>query len=601
MRHLPQSPQQAILSTPTQDSLSLLVDSFARNIESKSKISNPLRSRNRNVAETKGRDASTSELRTPTHLNFEEATVTNYNLSGHLYDLDDKSPIFDDLYAEKGEMVVSTASNHDEAKGAKGYATADVMDFALAEFDYDELDPIPHSPPVNSNAQPKSTPLIINITDYKPPLPPSHSEISASNHQQQGGDNSAKVATFREANVAGSNEKVASTIVGITTSTEKVAANLIRAQGALVAHSKLSEICVGETKKVTNSWTPDLKTKLFNMAEDDKGLIVGVYDIVGTNAGKGVDGLEISGAINKTRFDFTLVFQAKAAKESDQFKLALYGRKRLEAKWNNITVLFEEVVVKPPTRLRPNASFVFHNAKNALKIVARGTVTISSREDHRSLPGSPVFPDIHLSYDGSSAVHLPGGLPDGMITVTPNIPGFGKKQSEKFLLYQGEVNPLQLQMNLSATDLTGLEWRVVLTWAQTPIDLDLYCATNFDPLKVYYAFQNKNGRNNANKGNIELDIDQRLGLGPETITFTPFANRKYRFYVHNFSGEKALSESCAKVVVHKGDGESLSFEVPTDVVVDSGNNHAKYWHVFDLINGEIQVANEVLLKMNAFQ
>ena len=58
-------------------------------------------------------------------------------------------------------------------------------------------------------------------------------------------------------------------------------------------------------------------------------------------------------------------------------------------------------------------------------------------------------------------------------------------------------------------------------------------------------------------------MDVQGAFGPETITFAPF-------YVHNFSGEKALSESsCANIVVHKGDGETISLDIATDIVVYS--------------------------------
>ena len=89
-------------------------------------------------------------------------------------------------------------------------------------------------------------------------------------------------------------------------------------------------------------------------------------------------------------------------------------------------------------------------------------------------------------------------------------------------------------------------------------------------------------------------MDVQGGFGPETITFTPFSDKKYRFYVHNYSGEKALSESCANIVVYKGDGETISFDVPTDIVVDSAGKHASYWNVFELLDGEIRTANEVV-------
>ena len=133
-----------------------------------------------------------------------------------------------------------------------------------------------------------------------------------------------------------------------------------------------------------------------------------------------------------------------------------------------------------------------------------------------------------------------------------------------------------------------------MTWAQAPRDLDLYCVTNFKPSTIYFGSKNAGGRSNLSKGKIELDVDVRQGFGPETITFTPFADKKYRFYVHNYSDETALSESCANIVVHKGGGETISLDIPTDIVVDSAGKHARYWNVFELWGGEIRIANEVV-------
>ena len=421
-------------------------------------------------------------------------------------------------------------------------------------------------------------------------------QAAAASSQSSQSSETGKVATNHSSHVEAprTGKVAANNSSGITICTEKTAANLLRAKDTLLDHDRLAEICIGETKKVTNSLNRDLKMKLFAIAEGNNGLEVGVFDMTGPNAGRGVANLEVSGVITKTSSKYTVILSAKVAQEIDQFRLSLYGLKRFEAKWGDVIVLSEEVLVKPPAKLRPNESFIFHNAKNAQQITSTGQVTISSRDDPRSAPGAPVFPDIYLPYNGRTAVQLPRGLPDAMITVTPDIRGFSNKRSEKFLLLNGEVNPTELKMNLSATDLSGSEWRVVLTWGEKPRDLDLYCVTNFEPSEIYYGSKNAGGRSNLSKGKIELDVDKREGFGPETITFTPLVDKKYRFYVHNFSDEKALSESCANIVVHKGNGETISLDIPTDIVVDNKGQHARYWNVLELLGGEIRILNEVV-------
>ncbi len=75
----------------------------------------------------------------------------------------------------------------------------------------------------------------------------------------------------------------------------------------------------------------------------------------------------------------------------------------------------------------------------------------------------------------------------------------------------------------------------MLIWGDnyvTRMDLGLYYVTNLEPVEArkIYIIRNHNrgGRTDAS----ELDWDVRTENGPETIAFTPFADKKYRFFVH---------------------------------------------------------------------
>ena len=231
----------------------------------------------------------------------------------------------------------------------------------------------------------------------------------------------------------------------------------------------------------------------------------------------------------------------------------------------------------------------------------------SSRNDPRCLENQPlVFPDIVVAYNGTS-VQLPPNLPDAMITVTANIPGFSSNFAETYLLVGGELNLVEKIVTLNP-NLEVDEWRVVLTWNKEPRDLDLYCRYMFRSKQhtnqvgtVYWNAPNKDGLHDIDKGNIELDRDEQQGTGPETITFIPKPERKYCFYVHNFvwsTDEKPgvpLTNSGARVVIHKGDGDDVDFEIPTEIVVDRRTKGvAKFRHVFDLVNGTIVPYNVVV-------
>ena len=150
-------------------------------------------------------------------------------------------------------------------------------------------------------------------------------------------------------------------------------------------------------------------------------------------------------------------------------------------------------------------------------------------------------------------------------------------------------------MMLSKNNLVEGEWRVVLSWGQHPLDLDLYCITNFEPRIVYFGMMNKGGQKDPTKGSIELDIDVRQGFGPETMTFTPNPTKKYSFIVHNFTGNevKSLVNSGGKIVVNKSRGPPVQFEVPTDIVLRDDGEIALFWHAFDLIKGVLVPINKV--------
>eukprot|EP00597_Dinobryon_sp_UTEXLB2267_P016333 CAMPEP_0201093174 /NCGR_PEP_ID=MMETSP0812-20130820/1738_1 /ASSEMBLY_ACC=CAM_ASM_000668 /TAXON_ID=98059 /ORGANISM="Dinobryon sp., Strain UTEXLB2267" /LENGTH=388 /DNA_ID=CAMNT_0047345221 /DNA_START=2002 /DNA_END=3165 /DNA_ORIENTATION=+ len=365
-------------------------------------------------------------------------------------------------------------------------------------------------------------------------------------------------------NHTGTKDVVTNTNGEITT-TSKCMTNLQRAAGLLVGGTKLDVLCVGEMKKVVIPTILEINHVFYDL-ENEGFPTVGVYDVDGPNAGNGVAGLAVSLSIDKGMHSITLTFKVDVDPPEYQFNLSIYGKKKLVVKWRTTEVYSEIVLFKPAVAVRPPASFVFHNAKNGTRITARGHVLVSSRADPRSTQSSPVFPEVRLPYDGSTTLKLPSNLPDSVITVTPELPGFSNKVSDKLVLFGGAsgVDPAERQVNLSPSDLLDTEWRVVLSWGEEPRDLDLYCKTNFKPELVYYSAKNKGGSKNPEMGMIELDKDITTGKGPETITFTPMADKKYRFYVHNFSGSRGstrvpLSSSSAKIVVFKGDGDSRTY------------------------------------------
>lgn len=112
--------------------------------------------------------------------------------------------------------------------------------------------------------------------------------------------------------------------------------------------------------------------------------------------------------------------------------------------------------------------------------------------------------------------------------------------------------------------------RVVLSWGQQPLDLDVHAIYGRD--HIYY--QNKLGRG------ANLDVDDRNSYGPETITINDRRPEQYTFYVHDYSNRDvvdnmALAKSNAKIFLYKGDSLLRTYYAPTD---QKGN----VWEVFSI-------------------
>jgi hypothetical protein len=97
--------------------------------------------------------------------------------------------------------------------------------------------------------------------------------------------------------------------------------------------------------------------------------------------------------------------------------------------------------------------------------------------------------------------------------------------------------------------MTGLDGlRVVLNWGASPGDLDLHVAF----LGHHIFWRDKNGPAGTD---ARLDVDQTMGLGPETITIDKkHPSDSYVFAVHDYTdrsnlGASNLSKSGAKVLV----------------------------------------------------
>jgi len=134
--------------------------------------------------------------------------------------------------------------------------------------------------------------------------------------------------------------------------------------------------------------------------------------------------------------------------------------------------------------------------------------------------------------------------------------------------------------------LLATEWRVILTWLDIPVDLDLTLFGPYDS-EIYY-----NGvcdweyviKNQSVPWAGYSKPDATMSMGPETIKVLqlPQNNTVLEFWVHNYSGDRTdptqlLRNSTANIWIFNHNGQIGEFSVPRDSPIDS-----TWWHVFDL-------------------
>lgn len=185
--------------------------------------------------------------------------------------------------------------------------------------------------------------------------------------------------------------------------------------------------------------------------------------------------------------------------------------------------------------------------------------------------------------DGSYSIQ---GLPAGHYTIQAQRQGF--TESYFTVVCIGGQN--QANQNGTMTPiLNENEIRIILTWGETPADLDSHLtgpAEDGNRFHVYYSSKTyyQNGLLNA-----ALDYDDVSSYGPETVSIYELSQGVYRYSVHDFSNREAgysmeLSNSSAQVRVYQGSTLIANFNVPS-------YTEGTLWTVFEMSNGQIMPVN----------
>jgi len=130
------------------------------------------------------------------------------------------------------------------------------------------------------------------------------------------------------------------------------------------------------------------------------------------------------------------------------------------------------------------------------------------------------------------------------------------------------------------------ETRIVLTWGETPSDLDSHLTGPNGAggtFHVYYDDRRSRADPTSATADVELDTDDTSGYGPETITIRRQFTGTYCYSVHNYDATPELGTSAAQVRVYRGSQQVATYTVPATT--------ALVWTVFRLDGSTVTPVN----------
>ena len=164
--------------------------------------------------------------------------------------------------------------------------------------------------------------------------------------------------------------------------------------------------------------------------------------------------------------------------------------------------------------------------------------------------------------------------PASVVGVEVAAPNFSTEQFEKTLVDHSETSV----RTVLSPGLKAGQIRVVLTWNDKPADLDAHLMGPLPGNKSFHVYFGAKG-DLKSKEFVSLDVDDRDGEGPETITVLGVLPGRYHYFVHDYTNANsvdstALSNSGAVVKVYHG-GQTYRFRTDKQSI----GNH---WHVCDI-------------------
>ncbi len=174
----------------------------------------------------------------------------------------------------------------------------------------------------------------------------------------------------------------------------------------------------------------------------------------------------------------------------------------------------------------------------------------------------------------------------GYYDITVILEGFYTYTLEHVMVLPGVEN--DFSYSLTPSDGIDSDWRFVLTWLETPRDLDSHLVTPEIDGTAYHVYY-------GNRGSLveapfdSLDVDDVTSFGPETMTVTQMYPGTYHYFIYNYSGEVGLPGCGAQVAIYKDNQLLTTVTIPYE-----GVETHEYWNVATFDNtGEITIINQI--------
>lgn len=206
--------------------------------------------------------------------------------------------------------------------------------------------------------------------------------------------------------------------------------------------------------------------------------------------------------------------------------------------------------------------------------------TIRNRTDVANVNALNNARKLTTAADGSFTAQ---GLRPGIYSILVSKDGYVDQLQGRVTVSGGGNISLSMLHTLPAGENSiTLRWDNGSAGAAVASDLDSHLLRLNGSQLDYHIYY---GRITAGILSAWLDRDDVDYEGPETVTFASAAERNFVYYVHNFSGLRnepsTITDSRARVTL-RYNGRTLQFSPPI-----TGNLSARYWRVFDIINGNI--------------